>query len=164
MGDVGIEGRGGRQAGRQGGGDIAAPLFDLVGDAQAGVALAQRRDAQTRNTGHIAGGRDHLDERGARRAVGHRREIAVHQRQLFLAGHLRNQTGGARCRVGARGGLSRRRNGRGRALGAGDASREQRDGAERQGERRSTSSRLMHCPSRCTQVRKLRRGAHFAHR
>ncbi len=99
VGDFGVEGRGGGEAGRQGGGDVAPALLDLVGHAQAGVALAQGRNAQPGHARHIAGRGNHLVQRRARRAVGHGREIPMDQLQLLLEGQLGDQGVGAGCGV-----------------------------------------------------------------
>ena len=109
IGELGIEARGQRQARRQCGCGIPLALLDLVGDAQAGIGLAQRRNAQARNRRLLAGRGDHVAR--CRRILRQRREPSIDETQLLLERHRRKQRLRARRRrqpgigPGARGGI-----------------------------------------------------------
>ena len=98
IGDRRIEAGGGGKAGRQRGRNVALALFDLVGDAERCIALAQRRDAEAGHAGHVARRRDHV----RRRRLGHRWEEAVDILQFLGLRHGLDQS------IGALGGRPRR--------------------------------------------------------
>lgn len=87
IGDRRIEAGGGGQAGGQGGGGISYALLDLVGHAETCIALAQRRDPETRYPRHVARRGDHV----GMALSGHRREQAMGVLQLLRPSHRRNQ-------------------------------------------------------------------------
>ena len=69
----------------------------LRGDADAGVGVPLRRNAEARDAGHVAGGAGARFGRDGEFLPGRiRAEVAEHQRLLFLARHLRDHELGAR--------------------------------------------------------------------
>src|SRR3546814_254088 len=115
--DLRIEGRRGREPRGQGGRGVALALLDLVGDTEAGVALAHDRNAEPRNRRHMTGG---LDQLAVRIGLGLGRKQTVDEQQFLVERHLghdRERPRSCLAYVGRRrGGGNRHRGKRGRLL------------------------------------------------
>ncbi len=103
IGDLGAPGGGRGQARRQGGGPVA-PQAGKIGDAQAGVGLLERGQAETRDPRHIAGARHGVRRHDDSREDGHG-DDPMDQGQLFLRGQLMlddqgSRIGALRIRIG----------------------------------------------------------------
>ncbi len=124
-----IEAGSGGHAGGQRGGGVALALFDLVGDAQAGVAGAHFGDAEARDRGGVPGRGEDVGRRagGADHARG---KQCVQQCELFVGRHRCDQRG--RAVFGAAGGVGPGRV-RARILGADERGRGQDQGKDAHG-------------------------------